>query len=440
MMSAAVLRLQPALPRAAAVDPRTVVGVLEPDMLSAVGVFAPSFASPCWRRGEGQGLACLPAFHILSPHQAGAKSLYAALTGHPGIAAEHDPHTQARRAATQRRAATGQRPRFWSGEHMSMAEYVAAFDGSARRAAARPGLLLGDASEQSLTFYFAQNMRGHRRWSARVPRCVDGCAANHTEPGAPGMRGCLDACWREGKRVHIESARAAGAPDREALSVPLLMRAAYGDAPPRLVVLLREPSERLHSAFYEYPQYKDRYGDSPEGYTKFVEDQIGALERCVAKQRRGPDPQLGGGGGRRGGGGGLPEAAAVRRCVLLFESLGYDDEQVFFHADQVLRGLYALYLEQWLALWPRGRVLLLLSEEWFERPRDALARVASFLGLPGDVARDDALWARLRRAAVHRPPNGSTRAAPAAAARRADAFYAPFNRRLGRLMGLGAGG
>jgi hypothetical protein len=60
----------------------------------------------------------------------------------------------------------------------------------------------------------------------------------------------------------MQHARAVGAPGREALTVPLMMRAAYKASPPRLVVLLREPTERLHSAFYEYGQYRDR---CPEG-------------------------------------------------------------------------------------------------------------------------------------------------------------------------------
>ena len=42
---------------------------------------------------------------------------------------------------------------------------------------------------------------------------------------------------------------------REALSVPLLVRGVYGTKLPRLVVVLREPSERLHSAWHEYHQY-----------------------------------------------------------------------------------------------------------------------------------------------------------------------------------------
>ena len=38
------------------------------------------------------------------------------------------------------------------------------------------------------------------------------------------------------------------------------MRGVYGaEALPRLVVMLREPSERLHSAFWEYSQYRTRH-------------------------------------------------------------------------------------------------------------------------------------------------------------------------------------
>jgi hypothetical protein len=45
------------------------------------------------RPGDAR-LACLPGFLILSPHQAGARSLYGVLTGHPGVVADHDPYTQ----------------------------------------------------------------------------------------------------------------------------------------------------------------------------------------------------------------------------------------------------------------------------------------------------------------------------------------------------------
>ena len=93
------------------------------------------------------------------------------------------------------------------------------------------------------------------------------------------------------------------------------------------------------------------YGDSPEGYGAFVEDQLSALEVCIDKQARllaaGGSGSGSSTGGGDGGNQGLDEgderrertrAAAERRCALLFEALGYDEERVFYHADQVDAG------------------------------------------------------------------------------------------------------
>jgi len=244
-----------------------------------------------------------------------------------------------------------------------------------------------------------------------------------------------------------------------------MMRAVYGTTDlPRLVVLLREPSERLHSAFYEYPQYRMRYGDGEPGYTAFVEEQIGAFEQCVDRQvaraaaagsniissRGGSDSSRRG----RAGGGGVATAAAsgtevatgrvaaVRRCALLFESLGYKEETVYFHTDQILRGLYSIFLKDWLELWPSERVLVVLFEDWVTKPRETLARVTSFLGLqtaagPSDVEADDDLWAKMKEAEQHHPSLIARHTPPEETAARSAAFFAPFNIELGELMGLG---
>ncbi len=47
-------------------------------------------------------------------------------------------------------------------------------------------------------------------------------------------------------------------------NIPLLMRAVYGSKLPRLLAVLRDPVQRLHSAFYGYPHYfnKVRGGDN----------------------------------------------------------------------------------------------------------------------------------------------------------------------------------
>lgn len=51
---------------------------------------------------------------------------------------------------------------------MAMAQYVSNFDASARLVEAHPRSLIGDASEQTLTFYWAQNMK--------VRACLCACA------------------------------------------------------------------------------------------------------------------------------------------------------------------------------------------------------------------------------------------------------------------------
>jgi hypothetical protein len=39
------------------------------------------------------------------------------------------------------------------------------------------------------------------------------------------------------------------------VSLPLLVRAAYGPTPPKLVVVLRDPADRLHAAFWRQKEY-----------------------------------------------------------------------------------------------------------------------------------------------------------------------------------------
>ena len=42
-------------------------------------------------------------------------------------------------------------------------------------------------------------------------------------------------------------------------------------------------------------------------------------------------------------------ALHARRCAHLFELLGQKQSDVFFHADQIIRGLYAPFVVDWHA-------------------------------------------------------------------------------------------
>jgi len=87
---------------------------------------------------------------------------------------------------------------------MTMHEYISTFAPSAAVAEDQPTALIGDASEQTFTFYFAQHMKGHRVWSALVPGCFDGCARNYTHQTSPEFVACADECWRQGEAAHAQ--------------------------------------------------------------------------------------------------------------------------------------------------------------------------------------------------------------------------------------------
>jgi hypothetical protein len=94
----------------------------------------------------------------------------------------------------------------------------------------------------------------------------------------------------------------------------------------------------------------------------------------------------------------------------------------------VARGRYAEQLERLFALFPRDRVLVMRSEDLFERPADALGQLFGFLGLSMPPR-------RLRARASHPRYEPMTRAARA----RLVAYFRPHNERLYDLIGRDLG-
>jgi Sulfotransferase domain len=92
------------------------------------------------------------------------------------------------------------------------------------------------------------------------------------------------------------------------------------------------------------------------------------------------------------------------------------------------RGLYADQLERWLTHFPRGQLLVLRAEDFFERPADIYAETLDFLGLrswqPPDFE--------------PRNPTSSSPLTPQLRARLEERFAEP-NARLARLLGRDLG-
>ena len=88
-----------------------------------------------------------------------------------------------------------------------------------------------------------------------------GNARSNEEKAKVPHRECMAARMKDGRAADAEAARKAGMPmspdpggiaQRRTFSVPQLVRAAYGEYHPSLIVVLRKPWRRMHSSFHNY--------------------------------------------------------------------------------------------------------------------------------------------------------------------------------------------
>eukprot|EP00966_Prymnesium_polylepis_P165789 3832226-Prymnesium_polylepis.1 len=173
--------------------------------------------------------------------------------------------------------------------------------------------------------------------------------------------------------------------------------------------MLRDPSVRLWIAFHSYGQYSGRYGSGVAGFLKYFAHQSEVVDACST-------------------------AHGAARCALRFEALGPAEADLFFHADQLLKGMYAVFLPEWQRYLRRG-LHVVRTEDYFQNPLRALRRVVRHLNLP-QLAPDAQRAAEGERngdearavAASHGMPSPSE----LEPVRR---FYAPFNQDLARLLG-----
>jgi hypothetical protein len=98
------------------------------------------------------------------------------------------------------------------------------------------------------------------------------------------------------------------------------------------------------------------------------------------------------------------------------------------HASYMARGEYAQQLERWLGVFPREQILVVRSEDLYERSAEVFARVADFLAIDPDVTIPFA---------VHNQTAGP--ALEPAIRRRLSEHFAPLNARLADLLGWDPG-
>lgn len=92
---------------------------------------------------------------------------------------------------------------------------------------------------------------------------------------------------------------------------------------------------------------------------EFLDEQVGGFKNCTEMvMERGERT--------------IDESA--RQCALMLEAHGQKFADIFFHSDQLIRGLYAVFLEEWLAAFPNTQSWLIISLDEFQQDREGCIR------------------------------------------------------------------
>ncbi len=172
---------------------------------------------------------------------------------------------------------------------------------------------------------------------------------------------------------------------------PLAAERAAGLVPDaKVLVLLRDPVERAWSHYKE----RVRHGAEPLGFEEALEREperlAGEVERVLAQPG--------------------------------YSSFAHE------HFSYVAQGRYLDVLPAWLERFPRERVLVLRSEDFYADPQAVLDRVAAFLGLPS--------WRLQDRTRHNYHPAADMREETRRRLRR---LFARHNRELAELLGMRLG-
>ena len=118
-------------------------------------------------------------------------------------------------------------------------------------------------------------------------------------------------------------------------------------------------------------------------------------------------------------------------CALYLESLSQDLEDIFFHADQLMRGMYSIWLHVWMSFFPTDSFLVIKAEDYYAKPRQVLVHVFAHLGLSHPTEEE---WTRILGTSEVRTAATGQDMLPAARAL-AGEFYASYNVDLAQMMG-----
>ncbi len=172
----------------------------------------------------------------------------------------------------------------------------------------------------------------------------------------------------------------------------------------RLVAILRNPVDRIYSSFYYYLHSAARFGANADGFHTYALQQLEAYGACEAAKSR-------------------------HDCAM----------EGYRRADQLAKGLYAMFLPDYFAAFPREQLLVLRSEAYNEDVAGGLRAVMAHIGLQEPPAE---AWTQMveTKRSNSRASAGASRGGDAGEMRpdtRAllNAFYRSYNEELAALLG-----
>lgn len=124
----------------------------------------------------------------------------------------------------------------------------------------------------------------------------------------------------------------------------------------KLVVMMRDPVERLHSAFWYYGCMHGvgaKGGLDADAFHAAAERQVAAVRQC------------------------MQEGASARLCA----------RQSWGAAEQVVKGMYAAFAPDWLAVYPEEQIMWIRAEDYYANERLHLeVRAPCAVGIFGDAS------------------------------------------------------
>lgn len=336
---------------------KKVVGVeFFDDLIPPDYVPQTEYKSPCWSVDDN--LRCLPFFYVLGHWQSGGQDLIGRLVKHPEVVGSRHFH-------------------FWN-EPRPPREYWQGYGfatDAIRKNDDTKDLIFGDDSPGTFANSWSESTRLHLSFAEDVKECWLKCQEkpNDIPDGKTQTerRRCIDGDLEDQNAEPIGCGRQAMKNDPPSelgghgMSVPHLMRYAYdirdenarGDesmaSKLKFILLLREPAERLHDAFWHYDHYQKYFGASEDGFDQFATEMTNHFKVCESEH-------------------------SANGCARRFETYHPKFEAVFFHADQLIKNMYSVWIERWFQVFDKEQFLFLRSEDVFGLPNPISATPSDY--------------------------------------------------------------